>query len=1012
MRSLKLEHTIKNIKIGNITMTRISEMNIKRASNPRIFAVIIILLIMTISYFGQGRLLRGEKWQKYNVDLEKADFFVAPNGNDSWSGKLASVNSSKSDGPFRTIQKAKEAVRELKKKVYTPEEVPIDSRYVGSPHKLGGGRDILVLIREGYYSLEKTLEFSPEDGGERVETNLPTGAFEYHKLKDYFVTYAAYPGENPIISGGKIINKWKTEDQYWVANAGNTTVNKLILNGEGLTLARTPNSGYYTFPVASENTTSFSFNSGEIRNWADMEDNRIKMYLRWHYGINSISEVDESKNMAYLKKPQNGIIVISPRYYIENVKALLDAPGEWYYDKHTKKIFLIPPKKVNPNSVVTSVPVLKTLLNIEGNQERPVRNLRFYGLSYEATESDSSAILFKYANKCEVVDSKINAVGGSGIDVRLGAYQTRILNNKFIRASGGAVRVLGNSYPTNWSDIIRETTISYNYIDECGRTNVHASNSLYTTISHNEITNNLGRYPIYVGGWSNHEEAIDAGYTVEYNHLHHVQSLADDSGVITSGGYTYNSVIRGNLIHHVKKGEFNDNVAIWFDNMSYGWTAEDNIMYALEQGEMKLCAANLVDNLYQNNFRIETPKIEPKGIITGQPDFQYEEIKIGNIDSDNYKNFKTGEFAKVQASIINKGATGIEDVSLYVNGTVVETKKVPLIAENKENITFDYLLSKPGELRIAIGTTPTKIITVVGKPLMFFYDLIEVSSQVIPFGEEITVKAKVKKAVNGERETEVNLYDNNNIVLTKKITFGDSDNQQIEFKYTPKVGVSNIRIGNSKSAKITTYSHHNIDIKETELAEYCDSRAEPHKIDIDKKENKFRIEAGGIDFFHGEDSYASVYLKNPIKGNFVATIKVTGFGDRTNEWFRAGIFARNDMEKSFGTGMGSKGSVLMFVSPGRAGMNWDEFGDGCMHKANSQNHPKMETYPMWIKLVRHGNSFSGYVSYDGKNWTVSRHTNDLPGLNEAIHLGLAAGAPDQKVYSVELENFQINVQDD
>ena len=43
-----------------------------------------------------------------------------------------------------------------------------------------------------------------------------------------------------------------------------------------------------------------------------------------------------------------------------------------------------------------------------------------------------------------------------------------------------------------------------------------------------------------------------------------------------------------------------------------------------------------------------------------------------------------------------------------------------------------------------------------------------------------------------------------------------------------------------------------------------------------------------------------------------------------------------NMEKSFGTGMGSKGSVLMFVSPGRAGMNWDEHGDGCMHKANSE----------------------------------------------------------------------------
>lgn len=38
----------------------------------------------------------------------------------------------------------------------------------------------------------------------RIETDVPTGAFKFHKLKDHFVTYAAYPGETPIISGGKM----------------------------------------------------------------------------------------------------------------------------------------------------------------------------------------------------------------------------------------------------------------------------------------------------------------------------------------------------------------------------------------------------------------------------------------------------------------------------------------------------------------------------------------------------------------------------------------------------------------------------------------------------------------------------------------------------------------------------------------------------------------------------------------------------------------------------------------
>ena len=972
-----------------------------------LFSTVFLFLMMSISSNAQGLLLRGEKWQKYTVKVENADFFVSPNGNDSWSGKLASVNSTNNDGPFKTIRKAKEAVRELKKIVYKPEEIPIDRRYRGSPHTLGEGRDILVLIREGYYSLGEALEFSPEDGGERVETNLPSGAFEYHKLKDYFVTYAAYPGEHPIISGGKIISNWSKEEKYWVANSNNIDVKKLLLNGNGQTLARTPNSGYFTFPIASKSTTSFSFNHGEIKDWNDMEDNRIKMYLRWHYGINSISKVDEAKNIAYLKNPQEGIIVISPRYYIENVKALLDSPGEWFFDKHSSKVFMIPPSNItNPNEAISVVPVLQTLFTIEGNQKRPVRNLRFYGLGFEGTESDSTAISIKYANKCEIVGSKISEVGGKGIDIGVGAFQTRILDNKIVRAARGAIRVMGNSYPAHWSEIIRETTISYNYIEKCGGTSLNALNSLYTTISHNEVTNNLGRYPIYVGGWSNHEEAIDGGYTVEYNHIHHVQSLADDSGVITSGGYTYNSVIRGNLIHHVKKGEFNDNVALWFDNMSYGWTAEDNIYYALEQGEMKLCAANLVDNLYQNNYKIETPKIAPVGIISGEPNFEYHQIKVGSTNTD----FNTGDFVKVSTSIINKGATGINDVSLSVNGEIVETKKIPIIENNLQPVSFDYLLSKPGEHRIAIGSAPVKVINAKGKPLSFFYEALTVSNNIIPSGEEIVIKARVKKVLKSGAITEAKLFANNKIVSTQQINFGDSDYQNIEFKFTPNAGNYNIRIGNSKSEEVNVYPHTNIDISSTELAQYCDSRAEPHKIDIDKKNNKFRLETAGIDFYHGEDSYASIYIKEPIKGNFVATVKVTGFGERTNEWYRAGLFARNDMTKSFGTGMGSKGSVLMFVSPGRVGMNWDEYGDGCMHKANSQNHPKLDQYPMWIKLVRHGNSYSGYVSYDGENWTVSRHTEDLPGINEAIHLGIASGGPDQRVYSVNFADFELIVE--
>ncbi len=46
------------------------------------------------------------------------------------------------------------------------------------------------------------------------------------------------------------------------------------------------------------------------------------------------------------------------------------------------------------------------------------------------------------------------------------------------------------------------------------------------------------------------------------------------------------------------------------------------------------------------------------------------------------------------------------------------------------------------------------------------------------------------------------------------------------------------------------------------------------------------------------------------------------------------------MTKSFDTAPGIKGSVFIFTTPGRAGIQWDEFGNGCMHKADSQNLPE------------------------------------------------------------------------
>ncbi|MCA9731975.1 DUF1349 domain-containing protein [candidate division KSB1 bacterium] len=956
-------------------------------------------------------MLRGEKWKKFTPTTERADFYVSPSGNDAWSGKLAEPNKRKSDGPFATIARAQQAVIELKQAVFTEKEPPVETRYIGSPHKFGDGKDILVLIHDGFYELDEPLTFLPEDGGERCETNMPSGAFEYHKLKDFYVTYAAYPNEKPVIAGGFRLKNWERAGKTWIAKTKNENVEKLVANGSAMTLARTPNEGFFTPAETPVSTEYFKFRDGELRDWSPMQDNRVIMLLRWHTGNNALAKIDTENNIAYLQKPEEGIVVSPPRYYVENIPALLDAQGEWFFDKKKQELQFIPPENLDdPNQAIIFSPQLDQLVKITGERDRPVRNLRIYGLTFQGTKAGKNAISYEYSNGCELIDCTISAVGGQAVTVQLGNYNTRILNNTIFEAENGGIYVLGNPRPENWADIIQETRIESNYVERCGGTSIFAHDALNTTIARNEVTRNLGRYPIKVGGWSNLEEAVDGGYIVEYNHVHHVQERADDSGALCTAGLTHNSILRRNLIHDVKAGMFNDNVAIWFDNMSLGWTAEENIIYNLEQGEMKLCAANLVDNIYRNNYRIEAPQTPPEGKILGEPKFEFGEMQLTRMEDGATKKFRTGDMLQASITVRNTGSTGIESVPFFIDGRLIEKKNFPIIRGNERQISYEFYLTESGEHRVAIGSAKEVVFKCKGKPVTVICDSLTSSATIVPAGETVTFATQVQFLNFAKREIPIHLLIDDKQVATQNLVFQNENVKNVQFRHQLPAGSHEIKIGNSPTITVKAYAYDTIDISKSEFQKYCTVRAAPCDMQFDRNANTFSLKTSGTDFYHGEDSYGAIYCAQPIKGNFVATVKVKRFGKRTNEWFRAGLFARNDITDSFESEAGSLGSVLMFVTPGRAGMNWDEYGDGCMHKANSQNHDKTEPYPMWIKLERHGDSFSGYVSYDGENWTVSRHTADIPGLNAAIHLGLAAGSPDQKQYTVEFEDLQLRVE--
>jgi hypothetical protein len=77
---------------------------------------------------------------------QAASLYVSPAGNDAWSGSLAAPNTTKSDGPFATLTRARDEMRQRK-----------------AAGVLAG--PVTVYLREGVYSLPETFKLDGHDSG-------------------------------------------------------------------------------------------------------------------------------------------------------------------------------------------------------------------------------------------------------------------------------------------------------------------------------------------------------------------------------------------------------------------------------------------------------------------------------------------------------------------------------------------------------------------------------------------------------------------------------------------------------------------------------------------------------------------------------------------------------------------------------------------------------------------------------------------------------------------------------
>lgn len=140
-------------------------------------------------------------------------YYVATNGSDAWTGLAPQPNVAGTDGPFATVDRARRAVLALKQRP--------------------GGltKPVEVLIRGGTYYLSSPLRFYQSDSGSEA---CP-------------IRYKAYPGETPVLSGGRAMNNWSlySGDIYRCSVAGlsltGCPIRQLFHKRRPQQLARYPN---------------------------------------------------------------------------------------------------------------------------------------------------------------------------------------------------------------------------------------------------------------------------------------------------------------------------------------------------------------------------------------------------------------------------------------------------------------------------------------------------------------------------------------------------------------------------------------------------------------------------------------------------------------------------------------------------------------------------------------------------------------------------------------------------
>lgn len=509
------------------------------------------------------------------VFAARADFHVAPAGSDANPGSRAR--------PFATLERARDAVRELK-----------------AAGKLPKG-EFTVWLHAGDFRRTNAFELSAADSGRDAAP----------------IVWRAWKDDRVRLIGGVALppaGRWSPVSEAAVAKrfdeAARARVRQLDLralgitefgemksrgfsrgtapahcelffDGRPMTLARWPNEGQFDqlagFPAGSGKNDDHGGNIGDLpggflyagdrpNRWQDTSDVWVHGYWAWDWAnsYERVAELDRERRFIRTAPP-HGLYGFrkGQRFYYLNVLEELDQPGEWFLDRTGGKLYFWPPAG-SPSAEVTLSLLDQPLLRLA-----EASHIQFRGLILEATRGHGVEIRGGANNR--VLGCVLRNLGNSGVVIEGGSGHGVVSCDLFdtgdggVSLNGGDRQTLqpGGHFVEN-CHFQRQGRWSKCYVPAIALTGVGLR------ASHNLIHDHPHCAILF---WGN-------DHLMEFNDIHHIALETGDVGAIYTGrDYSFRgNRIRHNYIHETG-GVGMGSMGVYMDDCVSGTEVFGNVFY-------------------------------------------------------------------------------------------------------------------------------------------------------------------------------------------------------------------------------------------------------------------------------------------------------------------------------------------------------------------------------------------------------------------------------------------------